>query len=72
MKNLDGMRYPSIDLLLTKINSKYKLAYTASKVAKLIEENKEKLAITNSVCQKSVGIALEEIINDHVNIKFDE
>ncbi len=72
MKNLDGMRYPSIDLLLKKINSKYKLAYTASKVAKLIDANQEKLEITNALCQKSVGIALEEIINDHVEIKFSE
>ena len=29
MKNKDGMRYPSIDKLLEKIDSKYKLVYAA-------------------------------------------
>ena len=40
MKNneeYDGMRYPSIDLLLEKVDSKYKLAYLAAKRAKIIE-----------------------------------
>ena len=37
-KNYDGMRYPSVDALLEKIDSKYKLAYAAAKRAKIIEE----------------------------------
>ena len=32
-KNREGLRYPSIDQLLEKIDSKYKLVYAASKVA---------------------------------------
>ena len=38
MSNKDGLRYPSIDALLDKIPSKYKLVYAASKVARLLEE----------------------------------
>ena len=30
-KGYDGMRYPSVDLLLDEIDSKYKLAYAAAK-----------------------------------------
>ena len=35
--NKDGMRYPSIDKLLEKVDSKYKLVYISSKRAKIIE-----------------------------------
>ncbi len=69
-KNNDGLRFPSIDLLLEKIDSKYKLAYAASKVAKIIDM--EKLEIKNTKSYSSVGKALEEILNDKVDIVFDE
>ncbi len=69
MKNKDGMRYPSIDKLLEKIDSKYKLVYAASKVARIIED--EKLQVENAVCVKSIGLALEEILNDKVEIDFE-
>lgn len=69
MKNNDGMRYPSIDELLKKIDSKYKLAYTAAKVAKIIE--REEIEVKNAKCVKSVGQALEEILNDEVKIEFE-
>jgi len=69
VKNNDGMRYPSIDELLKKIDSKYKLAYTAAKVAKIIE--REEIEIKNAKCVKSVGQALEEILNDEVTIEFE-
>ncbi|RJX25688.1 MAG: DNA-directed RNA polymerase subunit omega [Acholeplasma sp.] len=68
-KNKDGMRYPSIDKLLSKIDSKYKLVYAASKVAHIIET--EKLSVDGSQCVKSIGIALEEILNGRVNIDFE-
>lgn len=67
-KNTDGMRYPSIDLLLDKIDSKYKLAYAASKRAKIIEQ--EKFVAVDAKCEKSVGQALEEILKDKVQIEF--
>lgn len=68
MKNKDGMRYPSIDELLKKIDSKYKLVYAASKVAEIID--RDELIIDDAKCIKSVGIALEEILHDKVNIRF--
>lgn len=68
-KNLDGMRYPSIDNLLDKIDSKYKLVYAASKVASIIDE--DKIIVADAKCVKSVGIALEEILKDRVEIEFN-
>ena len=68
-KNLDGMRYPSIDNLLDKIDSKYKLVYAASKVASIIDE--DKIIVADAKCVKSVGQALEEIIADNVSIEFE-
>lgn len=67
-KNEDGMRYPSIDLLLNKIDSKYKLAYAAARRAKIIEE--ENYTSIDPLCHKSVGQALEEILEDKVKIEF--
>lgn len=67
-KNKDGMRYPSIDKLLEKIDSKYKLVYAASKVAAIID--RDDLYVENAKCVKSVGIALEEILNDKVKVEF--
>lgn len=69
MKNTDGMRYPSIDDLLKKIDSKYKLAYAAAKTAKIIEQHE--LEIEDAKCVKSVGQALEEILKDRVTIEFE-
>ncbi|MCF7931811.1 MAG: DNA-directed RNA polymerase subunit omega [Acholeplasmataceae bacterium] len=68
-KNNDGMRYPSIDSLLDKIDSKYKLVYAASKIAGILES--EKLKVDHSKCAKSVGVALEEIIDGKVTIEFE-
>jgi DNA-directed RNA polymerase subunit omega len=68
-KNQDGLRYPSIDTLLENIPSKYKLVYAASKVARILDQ--EKLKVTDASSQKNVGIALEEIIKGRVEIKFE-
>ena len=68
-KNKDGMRYPSIDKLLEKIDSKYKLVYAASKVAEIID--RDRLLVEDAKCIKSVGIALEEIIAGKVEIEFN-
>ena len=68
-KNNDGMRYPSIDKLLTKIDSKYKLVYAASKIAAILE--KEDLKVKDAKCVKNIGVALEEIINGQVEIEFE-
>jgi DNA-directed RNA polymerase subunit omega len=68
-KNKDGMRYPSIDKLLSKIDSKYKLVYAASKIAHIIEA--DKLKVEDAICVKSIGIALEEILDGKVKIDFE-
>ena len=67
--NKDGMRYPSIDKLLEKVDSKYKLVYISSKRAKIIE-SEDYVAIENPRCVKSVGQALEEILEDKVHCEF--
>jgi DNA-directed RNA polymerase subunit omega len=68
-KNKDGMRYPSIDKLLAKIDSKYKLVYAASKIAQILEA--EKLIVEDAQCVKSIGIALEEILDGKVIVDFE-
>lgn len=70
MKNQEGLRYPSIDNLLTKIDSKYKLAYASAKRAKTIKE--EEYMAVEAQCSKPVGIALEEIIAGKIDIEFEE
>jgi len=68
-KNTDGMRYPSIDKLLEKVDSKYKLAYISAKRAKIIEEEQYTSA-TDPKCVKPVGMALEEVLEDKVKCTF--
>lgn len=68
MRNKEGLRYPSIDDLLTKIDSKYKLAYASAKRAKIIKEEDD--VSIDAKCSKPVGIALEEIQQDKVSIEF--
>ncbi|MGL4949391.1 MAG: DNA-directed RNA polymerase subunit omega [Anaeroplasmataceae bacterium] len=68
--NEDGMRYPSVDSLLEKVDSKYKLAYAAAKRAKIIDEEQGYVATENTICAKPVGQALEEILEDKVKITF--
>ncbi len=70
MRNKEGLRYPSIDNLLTKIDSKYKLAFAAAKRAKIIKE--DDYTAIDPKCSKPVGIALEEILEGKVKIDFEE
>ena len=70
MRNKEGLRYPSIDNLLTKIDSKYKLAYASAKRAKKIKE--DDYTAIDPKCSKPVGIALEEILEGKVQIDFEE
>ena len=64
----DGMRYPPIDQLATKTSSKYKLVIGAAIRAKQINKG-DKALIDNPRSKKSIGIALEEVINDKIIIK---
>ncbi len=65
----DGMRYPSVDALLDKIDSKYKLAYAAAKRAKIIVEE-DYTPLEEYYCVKPVGIALEEILQEKTKMTF--
>ena len=67
MKENEGMRYPSIDQLTHKSNSKYKLVIAVAKRAEEIDET-GKCYLPQTVNVKSIGIALEEIIADKVKI----
>lgn len=56
------MLYPSIDSLLTKIDSKYTLVTISAQRAREMQESEESgPMIENPVSNKYVGIALEEI-----------
>lgn len=74
MNSKEGLRYPSIDELLTKIDSKYKLAYTAAKRAKSIKEEgyTSMDELGGAECATAVGMALEEILNDKVHVEFKD
>jgi DNA-directed RNA polymerase subunit omega len=54
------MLYPSIDRLLTKLDSKYTLVTVASKRAREMQVNKD-ARVEKPVSDKFVGKALEEI-----------
>lgn len=54
--------YPSIDLLMTKADSKYSLVVMASKRARQLLDGQEPLLKPHS--RKYVGTALEEIAAD--------
>ncbi|WAN63546.1 DNA-directed RNA polymerase omega subunit [Candidatus Phytoplasma rubi] len=65
----EGLNYPSIDELLKRIDSKYKLAYLSSKIAHVIEENK--LDVYDIEGNKILSKALSEIVNGNFNITFN-
>lgn len=71
------MREPSVDKLLEKIDSKYKIAYIAAKRARQISNDglsqmdyDEELPEPTS--SKSVGLALEEILHDVLKYELEE
>ena len=64
----DGIRYPSIDQLAKKTDSKYKLVIGAAKRAKEINAG-EPVLVENPKSKKAIGEALEEILNDEVIVK---
>nr|WP_041185893.1 DNA-directed RNA polymerase subunit omega [Candidatus Phytoplasma australiense] len=66
--NKEGLSYPSIDKLLDKVDSKYKLVHIASKIAHVIE--KDKISLPECKSEKVIGKALEEIINDKAKFVF--
>lgn len=72
-----SMRYPSIDNLLEKVDSKYKIAYVSAKRARqIVDEGQSQLdfveGLPTSKSVKPVGVALEEIMYDVVDFKLNE
>lgn len=61
------MLYPSIDSLLTKLDSKYTLVTVSARRAREIRENEKRgPLVEDPVSFKPVGIALEEIIDEQL------
>lgn len=61
------MLYPSIDSLLSKLDSKYTLVTVSSRRAREIRENAARgPMVERPVSYKPVGVALEEIVGDHL------
>ncbi len=66
----DGLRYPSIDQLVEKTNSKYRLVVGAAKRAKELERknNPDKAMVDEPRSQKCLGVALEEIVEGKLKV----
>ncbi|PLR77582.1 DNA-directed RNA polymerase subunit omega [Bacillus sp. V3-13] len=60
------MLYPSIDSLMTKIDSKYSLVSVAAKRARNLQQD-GKPRLDKYVSHKNVGKALEEIYKDKLH-----
>ncbi|OPA78576.1 DNA-directed RNA polymerase subunit omega [Paenibacillus selenitireducens] len=61
------MLYPSIDEMMYKVDSKYSLVVAASRRARQLRDG-EKSELRNPKSHKFVGLALEEIYGDFVQI----
>ncbi|GLI06977.1 MULTISPECIES: DNA-directed RNA polymerase subunit omega [Paenibacillus] len=60
------MLYPSIDKLLDKVDSKYSLVVAAAKRARMLRDG-SKTEVKQKKSHKYVGLALEEIYEDHIS-----
>ena len=69
-REYDGMRYPSVDALLEKVDSKYKLSIIAAKRAHIIDEEDGWTPLEDPICEKPIGVALEEILADKTEMTF--
>ncbi len=64
------MIYPSIDKLLNKVGSKYLLVHVAARRAKeMSETNHYQMPESKYKCKKNIGRALEEVMEDLIQIK---
>lgn len=64
------MIYPSIDKLLSKVGSKYLLVHVASRRARqIVETNHLQMEDSKYKCDKNIGKALEEVLEDLIQIK---
>ncbi|CAH1055688.1 MULTISPECIES: DNA-directed RNA polymerase subunit omega [Paenibacillus] len=65
------MLYPSIDEMMTKVDSKYSLVVAASRRARQLREG-GKTDVKNPRSHKFVGVALEEIYEDRITLTRGE
>lgn len=63
----EGMRYPAIDELQGKGDSKYSLVIAVAERAKEIKRT-GKIYLSSTRNYKAIGIALEEIMNGKVKV----
>lgn len=63
----DGMRYPSIDKLVEKTKSKYRLVIGSAVRARQLKSENE-ILIEKPHNKKEIGIALEEIFEGKIKI----
>lgn len=62
------MLYPSIDEMVKKVDSKYTLVVAASRRARMLR-NGEKSDLTSPRSHKHVGVALEEIYGELIQVE---
>ncbi|MHA6484597.1 DNA-directed RNA polymerase subunit omega [Paenibacillus sp. strain BS8-2] len=62
------MLYPSIDEMVKKVDSKYTLVVAASRRARMLR-NGDKTELVNARSHKFVGVALEEIYGDIIQVE---
>ncbi|GKU78497.1 DNA-directed RNA polymerase subunit omega [Paenibacillus sp. L3-i20] len=62
------MLYPSIDEMVKKVDSKYTLVVAASRRARMLR-NGDKSELVNPRSFKFVGVALEEIYGDILQVE---
>lgn len=62
------MLYPSIDEMVKKVDSKYTLVVAASRRARMLR-NGEKSDLMDPRSYKFVGVALEEIYGDYIQVE---
>ena len=64
------MIYPSIDKILTKVDSKYALVYVAAGRAKQMEKTGfYQKPIKEYKCKKEIGRALEEVYDGLIHVE---
>jgi len=62
------MLYPSIDEMAMKVDSKYTLVVAASRRARMLR-NGAKSELKSPKSSKYVGVALEEIYDDYIQVE---
>ncbi|CQR55336.1 DNA-directed RNA polymerase subunit omega [Paenibacillus sonchi] len=65
------MLYPSIDEMMTKVDSKYSLVVAAARRARVLREG-GKTEIKAPRSHKFVGVALEEVFEDRITVTRGE